>query len=177
VKRNLTVFLCGTFADLAEEREAVIGAVRILQLQHDTMEFFGARPGVPIDTCLVKVRNSDILVVIVGHRYGSLVPGIGISFSEAEYEEGFRLRKPCLVYMRDENIPVLLKNVERDPDRLRQLERWKTVLQNRHTVARFTDGHDLAVRVVADLARTMQALEQSEKTQPSRALTTSDLED
>src|ERR1700731_7622 len=65
VKRNLTIFLCSTFADLAEERQAVLDAVRKLQLQHDSMEFFGARPGAPIETCLAEVRKSDILVVIV----------------------------------------------------------------------------------------------------------------
>lgn len=176
VERNLTVFLCGTFADLAEHREAVINAVRKLQLQYETMEFFGARPGLPLDTCLSEVRRSDILVVIVGHRYGSLVPDLGISFSEAEYEEGFRLRKPCLVYMLDDDVPVLLKNIERDPDKLRQLERWKMILQNRHTVARFSDGHDLAVRVVADLARTMQALEQSEGSKSANEFSASDVE-
>ena len=30
------------------------------------MEFFGAQPGRPIETCLEEVRNSDVLVVIVG---------------------------------------------------------------------------------------------------------------
>jgi hypothetical protein len=166
VKRNLTIFVCSTFADLAEEREAVLDAVRKLQLQHDSMEFFGARPGMPIKTCLAEVRASDILVVIVGHRYGSLVPGLGVSFSEAEYEEGFRLRKPCLVYTLDENVPVLPKNIERDPDKFRQLDRWRSLLRERHTIAHFTDSHDLAVRVAADLARTMQALEDSEQARP-----------
>lgn len=177
MKRNLTVFLCSTFSDLADEREAVLDAVRKLQLQHDSMEFFGARPDVPIETCLAEVRKSDILVVIVGHRYGSLVPGLGISFSEAEYEEGFRLRKPCLVYMLDENVPVLPRNIERDPDKLRLLDRWKSVLQERHTVAPFVNGHDLAVRVAADLGRTMQAIEEFEKSRSIAGLKHSDIEE
>src|SRR5438477_3172182 len=122
--RPLTVFLCSTYADLAEERERVLDAVRRLQLQHDSMEFFGARANLPIETCLAEVRRSDVLVVVVGHRYGSLVPELGVSFSEAEYREGQRLGKPCLVYLRDENAPVLPKYFERDPDKLRLLDRW-----------------------------------------------------
>jgi hypothetical protein len=158
MRKPLTVFLCSTFADLSVEREGVLEAVRRLQLQHDSMEFFGARAQQPIETCLEEVRGSDILVVIVGHRYGAIVPELGISFSEAEYAEGYRLEKPCLVYMRDDEVPVLPKHIERDPDKIRQLDRWKQTLLSRHTVARFTTGQALAVQVAADLGRTIQTL-------------------
>jgi hypothetical protein len=124
------------------------------------MEFFGARAAQPIETCLEEVRASHVLVVIVGHRYGSIVPELGLSYSEAEYAEGFRLGKPCLVYMRDDNVPILPKHMERDAEKLKLLERWKETLQSRHTVASFQDGHRLAVQVAADLARTIQDLEE-----------------
>ena len=151
---SLTVFVCSTYADLSDEREAVLDAIRRLQLQHDSMEFFGARANQPIATCLKEVRRSNILVVIVGHRYGSLVPEMGISFSEAEYAEGYALQKPCLVYMRDENVPILPKHMERGPGKLQLLEKWKQTLQERHTVATFQDSNDIAVQVAADLSHT-----------------------
>lgn len=166
--RLLTVFLCSTYADLAEERERVLDAVRRLQLQHDSMEFFGARADRPIDTCLAEVRRSDVLVVVVGHRYGSVVPELGVSFSEAEYREGQRLGKPCLVYLRDDNAPVMPKHFERDPEKLRLLDRWKDSLATRHTVAKFSDAQDLAVQVAADLSRTIQAIDEAERTQSER---------
>ena len=92
------------------------------------MEFFGARANQPIETCLEEVRRSDIIVVLVGHRYGSFVPDLGISYSEAEYREGYRLGRPCLVYLRDENEPVLPKYVERNPEGLKALERSSRML-------------------------------------------------
>ena len=107
MKTPITVFVCSTFSDLSEERKAVLDAIRRLQLQHESMEFFGARNSQPIETCLAEVRRSNILVIIVGHRYGTLVPELGVSFSQAEYVEGYRLKKPCLAYIRDENIKVL----------------------------------------------------------------------
>lgn len=155
-----TVFLCSTFSDLSEEREAVLDAIRRLRLLHDSMEFFGALADRPIETCLKEVCASDILVVVVGHRYGSLASNLGISYSEAEYSEGFCLKKPCLVYMRDENVPILPRHIERDPEKLKLLEKWKATLQSRHTVAAFVDGSRLAVQVAADLARTIQDLEE-----------------
>jgi hypothetical protein len=67
------------------------------------------------------------------------------------------------VYLRDENTPVLLKNVERDPDRAKSLESWKTTLTQRHTIATFPDAQALAVQVAADLGRTVQALEEAQR--------------
>jgi hypothetical protein len=154
------VFVCSTFSDLSQEREGVLDAIQRLKLQHESMEFFGARAEQPIETCLAEVRASDALVVIVGHRYGSIVPDLGISYSEAEYAEGFRLNKPCLIYMRDDDVPILPRHMERDPEKLRLLEKWKETLQTRHTVATFQDGGRLAVQVAADLARTIQDLEE-----------------
>jgi hypothetical protein len=125
------------------------------------MEFFGARGNQPIETCIEEVRRSNILVVIVGHRYGSIVPEMGISYSAAEYSEGHALQKSCLVYMRDENVPVLPKHMERDPEKLQLLENWKETLQERHTVATFQESNDLAVQVAADLSRTIRELEET----------------
>jgi hypothetical protein len=101
--------------------------------------------------------------VIVGHRYGSLVPELGISYSEAEYIEGYNLKKPCLVYMRDDDVPILPRHVERDSDKLGLLEKWKQTLHARHTIATFKNGALLAVQVAADLARTIKDLEETAK--------------
>ncbi|MCJ7566943.1 MAG: TIR domain-containing protein [Anaerolineales bacterium] len=162
MKYNLIVFLCSTYTDLTEEREQILRAIQKLQLQHDSMEFFGARANQAIETCLEEVRRSDLLVVVVGHKYGSIVPDRDLSFSEAEYVEGHRLGKPCLVYIRSDEVPVLPKFVERDPDNLRRLERWKSILRERHTVAHFTDPNDLALQVSADISRTVHSLQEAQ---------------
>ena len=150
-----TVFVCSTFDDLEREREGVLDAIRRVQSRHNAMEFFGARPGRPIDVCLDEVRNSDLLVVIVGLKYGSLPPGMGISYSQAEYEEGVRREKPCLVYLRDDDVPILPKYVERDPDKLRLLDGWKQTLNANHTVAKFESWPKLAVQVAADIGNVL----------------------
>ena len=129
----------------------MLDAIRRVQSRHNAMEFFGARPGRPIDVCLEEVGKSDLLVVIVGLKYGSLPPEMGISYSQAEYEEGARLEKPCLVYLRDDEVPILPKYVERDPDKLRLLDAWKQALNANHTVAKFETWPKLAVQVAADI--------------------------
>jgi hypothetical protein len=152
---SFTVFVCSTFDDLEPEREAVLDAIRRVQQRHNAMEFFGARPGRPIDVCLEEVRKSDLLVVIVGLKYGSLPPGVGISYSQAEYEESIRLGKPCLVYLRDEDIPILPKFVEQDPVKIKLLKTWKGALNANHTVAKFEIWPKLAVQVAADIGNAL----------------------
>jgi uncharacterized protein YjbI with pentapeptide repeats len=159
MRASLKVFVCSTYSDLTEEREAVMNAIRRLQHQHDSMEYFGARPDQPIQTCLDEVRRSDVLVVVIGHRYGSMVPEMEVSFTEAEYAEGFRLGKPCLVYIRDDDVPILPKYIERDPTKDFLLNKFKETLRERHTVAPFRNSHDLSGAVVADLSRVAQELE------------------
>ena len=136
---SFTVFVCSTFDDLEQERE---GGSRRHSPRPEPTQCDGVLrrpPGRPIDVCLEEVRKSDLLVVIVGLKYGSLPHGMGISYSQAEYEEGARLEKPCLVYLRDDGVPISPKYVERDPDKLRLLKAWKQMLNVRHTVAKFDD--------------------------------------
>ncbi len=153
MRPSYTVFLCSTYADLAKERGAILDGIRKLQLQHDSMEFFGARASRPIEACLDEVRQSDIVVVVVGHLYGIIEAQLGVSFSEAEYQEAFRLRKPCLVYLRDEDVPVLPKHVEQDSAKRTLLGQFKRTLEQRHLFSRFRYSDDLATQVTADLSR------------------------
>lgn len=168
MSKSLTVFVCSTYSDLVSERESVLDGIRKLQLQHDSMEFFGARDSQPLKTCLEEVRKSDVLVVIIAHRYGSLIPGKDISFTQAEYEEGVRLGKPCLVYLKDENVPVLPAYIEKDAIGISAIKKFKETVTTRHTVATFTDSNDLAVRVVADLSQTIKSIEDYEKLEEKR---------
>jgi tetratricopeptide (TPR) repeat protein/energy-coupling factor transporter ATP-binding protein EcfA2 len=164
-----TVFVSSTFDDLEPEREAVLDAIRRVQQRHDAVEFFGADTAQPIETCLREVRKSDLLVVIVGFKYGRLPSGMGISYSQAEYEEAIRHEKPCLVYLRDDDIPILPKYVERDPDRMKRLEAWKGRLQSAHTAASFKDADDLALQVAADVGRVLVVFETSKRKGVSEA--------
>ena len=151
----MKIFLCSTYSDLVEERKSAIEAITRLQHQHGTMEFFGARADRPIETCLQEVRTSDLLVVIIGHKYGTYVGKTGISFTETEFNEGSGLGKPCLVYFRDPGVPVLPEHVERSLKKTRQLAAFKKRLRGRYTVASFRNPNDLAVQVAADIPKAM----------------------
>jgi hypothetical protein len=45
---SFTVFVCGSYSDLSQEREGVLDAIRRVKLQYDSMDFFGGRTDRPI---------------------------------------------------------------------------------------------------------------------------------
>ena len=49
------------------------------------MEDFGARDANAKDLCAKLVRESDLLVGLMGHYYGSCPPNDTVSFTELEY--------------------------------------------------------------------------------------------
>lgn len=157
------VFLCSTYSDLIEERQAVLDTIRRLQLLYDSMEFFGARPGRPLDTVLQEVKASNIVIVIIGHRYGTIVPGRKNSYTELEYKEAWRNRKPCLVYFRSDDMPILPSKMERTPAGISALDRFKRLLLKRHHIAVFRQADDLAVQVAIDIQRTLETIEQQDE--------------
>jgi hypothetical protein len=156
---HLSVFVCGTYEDLNTERGAVLDALQRLEIEHHSMELFGARPQRPLQTCLDEVRKSRIVVVIVGQRYGTLAPGLGISYSEAEYQEAFALNLECLVYFQ----VVPHAQTESDEAQKALLKKWKETLAERHTPAYFTDPHKLALQVAIDVGRTIRKIEDDDR--------------
>lgn len=161
--RALKVFLSSTFEDLAVERQAVLDAIQRLDLEPAAMELFGASDQTPLKACLEAVRRSSLLVLLVGHRYGALVPELDISYSQAEYEEAQRAGIPCLVYLRDDEWPIPPKFLERNPERLGQLERFRDLLRSRHTVATFGEPDKLAHLVAQDVFQTVESIREADQ--------------
>jgi hypothetical protein len=88
---EMKVFISSVHAGLEPERKAVIDA--ILNLQHEpiAMEHFSASPEPPLEECLSRVEESDILILILGLSYGSIHTGTGLSYTENEYRHAKKL--------------------------------------------------------------------------------------
>lgn len=97
------VFISSTFEDLASERQAAKDAIAELNgplaplglcLVPMDMQF-GANIRLPLPFCLENVECSDLLVSIVAHRAGWIVPD-GRSITECEFDHAKENRVPCL---------------------------------------------------------------------------------
>jgi hypothetical protein len=61
-------------------------------------EDFGAQPNSPQVACLQGLRDADVVVLILGERYGLVPPGSTLSATHQEYREA-RGRKPVLAFV------------------------------------------------------------------------------
>ncbi|HEY0826992.1 MAG TPA: DUF4062 domain-containing protein [Bacilli bacterium] len=86
MKKKLQVFISSTYSDLIEERQAAVEA--ILNAGHIPagMELFKASNETQLETVKRWIDESDIYILIVGGRYGSIEPISQKSYTQLEYE-------------------------------------------------------------------------------------------
>jgi Domain of unknown function (DUF4062)/NB-ARC domain len=82
--------------------QGVLDAVARAGMVAVDMRYFAAREGQPADYCQQRVRECDVYVAVVGFRYGSLVPGEAVSYTELEFIEAGTAGLPRLVFLLDE---------------------------------------------------------------------------
>lgn len=95
MNKKLQVFVSSTYTDLIEERQAAVQA--ILDAGHIPagMELFKAGNESQLQTIYKWIDESDVYMLILGGRYGSIEKKSGKSYTQLEYE-----------YALSKNIPV-----------------------------------------------------------------------
>ena len=86
-KQHVPIFVGSTFEDLKDYRRAVRDALAQLETIVRGMEYFGSKPGSPIDECLAAVRSCRVYLGVFGMRYGSVPEGHDRSMTHLEYDE------------------------------------------------------------------------------------------
>jgi hypothetical protein len=120
------------------------------------MEYFVATPGTPRETALENLRKSDVMILVIGFKAGTLLPdGSGSTYTSAEYDKLLRLGKEPLVFVKQkprgkQHIPSW-RNEEKDPDKKAALESFKRRACEKSTPAYFTTPEQLALEVIQAL--------------------------
>jgi hypothetical protein len=93
-KRRLQVFVSSTYTDLKEERQAAVAA--ILKAGHIPagMELFTAGDEAQMSIIKRWIDESDVYMLILGGRYGSIEKSSGLSYTELEFEYAIEQSKP-----------------------------------------------------------------------------------
>ena len=110
---SLRIFISSTYEDMKNYREAARDA--IIRSEHVPvgMEYFAASPNKPLDACLEDVRTCQLVIILIGMRYGNVDEDTGKSFTELEYEEARKNYIPVIPFFLDEdNGSVTPKHVE-----------------------------------------------------------------
>ena len=95
MNKKLQVFVSSTYTDLIEERQAAVEAILDTGNIPAGMELFKAGNESQLKTIYKWIDESDVYMLILGGRYGSIESGSGKSYTQLEYE-----------YALSKNIPV-----------------------------------------------------------------------
>ena len=101
-KKKLQVFVSSTFKDLKVERQTAVQA--ILEAGHIPagMELFIAEDASQWDIIKEWIDESDVYMLIIGGRYGSIELESGKSYTHLEYEYAVSVNKPHFVIIIDD---------------------------------------------------------------------------
>lgn len=102
MNKKLQVFVSSTYTDLIEERQAAVEA--ILDAGHIPagMELFKAGKS-QMKTIQKWIDDSDVYMLIMGGRYGSIESVSGKSFTQLEYEYALSKNMPIFAIVMDDN--------------------------------------------------------------------------
>ncbi len=97
--KRLQVFLSSTYTDMLEERQAAVQA--ILQAGHIPagMELFAAGDASQMQIIRRWIDDSDVFVLLVGGRYGSIEDETKKSYIHLEWEYATEKGKPRLAFL------------------------------------------------------------------------------
>jgi hypothetical protein len=86
MNRKLQIFISSTFEDLRDERQAAVEGVLLARHIPAGMELFTAGDASQLEVIKQWIKESDVYLLILGARYGSIEPLSGLSYSEIEYD-------------------------------------------------------------------------------------------
>jgi len=133
MKKKLQVFVSSTFTDLVSERQAAVSS--ILRAGHIPagMELFTAGDQSQMTIIKQWIDESDVYMLILGGRYGTIEEKSGLSYTELEFEYAVSSGKPLFsVVIKDDALEkkLLLEGstvMERDnPNLLRAFRKKVT---------------------------------------------------
>lgn len=149
----MRVFISSPYSGLESEREAVAS---ILSGDHSIvgMEDFGSSGLPPLSTCLDALRTCEACVLVLAGRYGSRVPEIGISYTEAEFEFAQANGIRVFAYVAEGFDDLVEEADQTEADRISQRE-FAAKCERELVVdqERFSDPDELASAARCDLER------------------------
>lgn len=96
----MRAFIASVEHGYGDRREAAAAAVRSVGGEVVRAEALSARPDTPQQACLAAVRQSDVVVLVMGTAYGARQSS-GLSATHEEWKEAQREGKPVLAFIED----------------------------------------------------------------------------
>ncbi len=151
--KKYQVFVSSTYEDLREQRSAVMSSLWSMDYIPAGMEYFSASDSTQIDYIDKVLDSTDLYVLIVGGRYGSIDSKSDCSYTEREYQLAQQRRIPTLSFICKDISKLPSGSVDSDQTRLNA---FKEKLEGGRLCSFWTvdeGSSNLALKVVTILAK------------------------
>lgn len=103
LQKRLQVFISSTYTDLLSERQAAVEAILTAGHIPAGMELFTSGDESQMEVIKQWIDESDVYLLILGGRYGSIEPTSGKSYTQLEYEYAANQSKPLFSCVINQN--------------------------------------------------------------------------
>ncbi len=154
-KKKLQVFVSSTYTDLREERQAAVEAILTAGHIPAGMELFAAGDQSQMSVIKRWIDESDVYLLILGGRYGSIDLESGKSYIELEYEYAVAQNKPFFaVVIEEDHLEEKVKSagskvIERDNPR--KLKEFRSQVLTR-MIRSWRDPKDIKLAILETMS-------------------------
>jgi hypothetical protein len=156
MEKRYQVFISSTYADLKDERRAVIQMVVQLDCIPAGMELFPAADDEQLAFIKRMIDDCDYYLLIIGGRYGS-VDASGLSYTEQEYDYAVSHGLKIIALIHDNPDDIPLGKSEKDPALRARLQQFKTKVSSGRLVKFWSSASELPGLVAVSLTHAMKA--------------------
>jgi hypothetical protein len=149
--KRYQVFISSTYADLQEERRAVIQAVIELNCIPAGMELFPAADEEQLQFIKRVIDDCDYYLLIIAGRYGS-VGADGVSYTEKEFDYAVKRGLPVIAFPHVNPDDITLGKSEKDPALRKKLDEFRAKVCTGRIVKMWKNPHELPGFVAQSLS-------------------------
>lgn len=154
-KKKLQVFVSSTYIDLKEERQAAVQAILTAGHIPAGMELFSAGDQSQMEVIKRWIDESDVFLLILGGRYGSIEPESQKSYTHLEYEYALEKGKALFaVVITKEHLNEKITQFGMDVIETRntdKLEKFRSLVSSR-MVRFWSDSKDIKLAILETLS-------------------------
>ena len=151
----MRIFVASTYEELEGYRAAATRSILTSGNISEDMLFWPAEDSPPLDVSIRRVRSSDLLILLIAHRYGNPPEGHNVSITELEFDEAVTLGIPILAFSVDPTYPWNPSYVETDQAARARLEAFIQKVSRQVVRKHFTSPESLEVAITHSLTQHM----------------------
>ena len=152
INRKYQIFISSTYKDLIPYRQKANSEIRYMGFFPVGMEDFHSSGINPWKYIVEVIETSDIYIVIIGSRYGSITTD-GISFTQREYMYAKEKGLPVLTFIYNGELSLDASDLSINHDKFTA---FVNLLETDNTVVYFKDVNELSQKITSSLYSTIR---------------------